>query len=172
MTCCIFATPVHAPCLFRLTACILTTANPGCALFDGGSVLSYLKLVKTFLDNNPNEVLTLLFTNPEGLSPATVWKPIFDAAGMYHLLSLSKALAHELVLTGISNLTYIPSSLPVKQSDWPTLGSMIDAGTRVVVFLDSQADGPAPVNFILPEFSMVFLQFSLLYTDRVKFNQF
>ncbi|KAJ7846714.1 PLC-like phosphodiesterase [Mycena olivaceomarginata] len=115
---------------------VLHFCHTSCALFDGGSVLSYLKLVKTFLDNNPNEVLTLLFTNPEGLSPATVWKPIFDAAG-------------------ISNLTYIPSSLPVKQSDWPTLGSMIDAGTRVVVFLDSQADGPAPVNFILPEFSMI-----------------
>ncbi|KAF7354069.1 Transcription factor IIIB 60 kDa subunit [Mycena venus] len=115
---------------------VLHFCHTSCLLFDGGSVLSYLQTVKTFLDENPNEVLTLLFTNPEGLSPATVWKPIFDAAG-------------------ISNLTYIPPSLPVKQSDWPTLGSMIDAGTRVVVFLDSQADGPEPVNFILPEFSMV-----------------
>jgi len=99
-------------------------------------VLDYLKIVKTWLDGNPNEVLTLLFTNPEGLSPANVWKPIFDAAG-------------------ISNLTYIPPSLPISQSEWPTLGSMIDNGTRVVVFLDSQADGPEPVDFILPEFSMI-----------------
>jgi len=78
----------------------------------------------------------LLFTNPEGLSPAAVWKPIFDAAG-------------------ITNFTYIPPSLPVKRSDWPTLGSMIDSGKRVVVFLDSEADGPDPANFILPEFSMI-----------------
>jgi hypothetical protein len=56
---------------------------------------------------------------------------------------------------GITNFTYIPPSLPVKQSDWPTLGSMIDSGKRVVVFLDSEADGPDPANFILPEFSMV-----------------
>ncbi|KAJ7142367.1 PLC-like phosphodiesterase [Mycena epipterygia] len=115
---------------------VLHFCHTSCTLFDGGPVLDYLKLVKTFLDANPNEVLTLLFTNPEGLSPATVWKPIFDAAG-------------------ISNLTYIPPSLPVKQSDWPTLGSMIDAGTRVVVFLDSEADGPDPAPFILPEFSMI-----------------
>ncbi|KAJ7235724.1 PLC-like phosphodiesterase [Mycena haematopus] len=115
---------------------VLHFCHTSCDLFDGGSVLDYLKIVKTWLDSNPNEVLTLLFTNPEGLSPANVWKPIFDAAD-------------------ISNLTYIPPSLPIKQSDWPTLGSMIDAGTRVVVFLDSQADGPEPVNFILPEFSMI-----------------
>jgi hypothetical protein len=59
------------------------TLLAGCSLFDGGPVLDYLKLVKTFLDANPNEVLTLLFTNPEGLSPAAVWAPIFDAAGTY-----------------------------------------------------------------------------------------
>jgi hypothetical protein len=44
-------------------------------------VVDYLKTVKTFLDANPNEVLTLIFTNPEGQSPATVWKPAFDEAG-------------------------------------------------------------------------------------------
>ncbi|KAJ7915823.1 PLC-like phosphodiesterase [Mycena leptocephala] len=115
---------------------VLHFCHTSCALFDGGPVLNYLQIVKKFLDKNPDEVLTLLFTNPEGLSPAAVWKPIFDAAG-------------------ISNLTYIPPSLPIKQSDWPTLGSMIDSGKRVVVFLDSQADGPAPVDFILPEFSMI-----------------
>jgi hypothetical protein len=62
-------------------------------------------------------------------------------------------------------MTYIPPSLPIKQSDWPTLGSMIDSGKRVVVFLDSQADGPAPVDFILPEFSMVFLPSILDYLN-------
>jgi hypothetical protein len=51
------------------------------ALFDGGTVVSYLQTVKTWLDANPNEVLTLLFTNPEGQSVSTVWKPAFDTAG-------------------------------------------------------------------------------------------
>ncbi|KAK7036180.1 transcription factor IIIB 60 kDa subunit [Favolaschia claudopus] len=111
---------------------VLHFCHTSCSLFDGGTVLNYLKAVKRFLDENPNEVLTLLFTNPEGLSPRTIWKPIFDAAG-------------------ISNMTYVPPSLPMKQSDWPTLGNMIDSGTRVIVFLDSQADGPQPVNFILPD---------------------
>lgn len=43
--------------------------------------MDYLKLVKTFLDNNPNEVITFIFTNPEGLSLPEFWKPAFDSAG-------------------------------------------------------------------------------------------
>ncbi|PPQ85988.1 hypothetical protein CVT25_001687 [Psilocybe cyanescens] len=104
-------------------------------LFDGGTVVNYLKTVKAFLDANPNEVLTLLFTNPEGQSVSTVWKPAFDAAG-------------------ITPLAYVPSSVPVKQSNWPTLGQLIDSGKRVVVFLDAGADTSA-VDFILPEFEMI-----------------
>ena len=52
-------------------------------LYDGGTVLDYLLEVKSFLDQNPNDVLTLLFTNPESESVATVWKPIFDQAGTF-----------------------------------------------------------------------------------------
>ncbi|KAK7044569.1 PLC-like phosphodiesterase [Favolaschia claudopus] len=110
--------------------------HTSCALFDGGLVVDYLKTVKTFLDANPNEVLTLIFTNPENQSPSKVWKPLFDEAG-------------------ISDLAFVPPSIPVKQADWPTLGDMIDSGKRVVVFLDALADGPESVDFILPEFQMI-----------------
>jgi hypothetical protein len=50
-------------------------------LFDGGLVVDYLKTVKAFLDANPYEVFTFVFTNPELLSIPDVWKPQFDAAG-------------------------------------------------------------------------------------------
>jgi hypothetical protein len=60
--------------------CSLPTTT-GCALFDGGTVLAYLTTVKTWLDANPNEVLTLLFTNPEGLSIPGVWAPAFEQSG-------------------------------------------------------------------------------------------
>ncbi|KAH9475095.1 PI-PLC X domain-containing protein 1 [Psilocybe cubensis] len=99
------------------------------------TVVDYLKTVKTFLDANPNEVLTLLFTNPEAQSVSTVWKPAFDTAG-------------------ITPLAYVPPSVPVKNSDWPTLGQLIDSGKRVIVFLDAGADTSA-VDFILPEFEMI-----------------
>lgn len=51
-------------------------------------------------------------------------------------------------------MAFVPTSVPVKQSDWPTLGDMIASGRRVVVFLDAGAD-TTQVNFILPEFQMV-----------------
>ncbi|KAJ7227513.1 PLC-like phosphodiesterase [Mycena rebaudengoi] len=105
---------------------VLHFCHTSCALFDGGPVLDYLKNVKTFLDVNKDEVLTLIFTNPEGVFVKDMWKPIFYEAGI---------------------------------SDWPTLGSMVDSGKRVVVFLDANAD-PAAVPFIPPEFQMVQTPFS------------
>ncbi|KAF5368279.1 hypothetical protein D9615_010377 [Tricholomella constricta] len=109
-----------------------------CGLFDGGTVENYLKKVKAFLDANPNEVLTFIFTNPERVSIPNAWKPAFDNSG-------------------ITPLTYVPPSRPVKRNDWPTLGQLIDQGKRVIVFLDEGADGSAGgvVDFILPQFDMV-----------------
>lgn len=66
-------------------------------LFDGGTVQDYLTKVNTFLKANPNEVLTLIFTNPEGVSLKDVWDPAFQASG-------------------IAQLAYVPPSIPVKQS--------------------------------------------------------
>lgn len=95
----------------------------------------YLKNVKGWLDSHPDEVLTFIFTNPEGKSPKDVWRPAF-------------------VDSGIEPLAYVPPTKPSKQSDWPTLGQMIDSGKRVVVFMDSGADNEG-VDYILPEFPMV-----------------
>jgi len=117
---------------------VIHFCHTSCLLFDGGPVEQYLATVKSFLDVNPNEVLTLLFTNPEGLSIQNVWEPAFNASG-------------------ISDLAYVPPQLPMNISSWPTLGEMIGAGKRVVVFLDAGADGAdgPPVPFILPEFQMI-----------------
>ncbi|KAJ7823447.1 PLC-like phosphodiesterase [Mycena leptocephala] len=116
---------------------VIHFCHTSCALFDGGTVLAYLTTVKTWLDANPNEVLTLLFTNPEGLS-----------------------------IPGELLPRLIPPTNPMPQSAWPTLGSMIDSGKRVVVFLDAGADGSdgGVVPYILPEFTMIWeTQFG--YTD-------
>uniref|UniRef100_A0A0W0EW13 PLC-like phosphodiesterase n=1 Tax=Moniliophthora roreri TaxID=221103 RepID=A0A0W0EW13_MONRR len=104
-------------------------------LFDGGLVVDYLKKVKSWLDAHPNEVLTLLVTNPDNVSLRDVWKPAFDSSG-------------------VTPLTYVPPTNPMKRGDWPTLGSLIDSGKRVIVFMDSGADG-AGVDFILPQFKMI-----------------
>ena len=77
---------------------VLHFCHTSCALFDGGTVEAYLDKVKTFLDANPNEVLTLLFTNPEGLSLPDVWDPPFQASG-------------------VADLAYVPATVPTAQSD-------------------------------------------------------
>ncbi|KAF7293913.1 Protein-S-isoprenylcysteine O-methyltransferase [Mycena chlorophos] len=112
--------------------------HTSCALFDGGTVLAYLQSVMTWLNNNPNEVITFLFTNPDGLSIPDVWAPVFEQSG-------------------IAAVSYVPPTPNTKQSDWPTLGELIDAGTRVITFIDAGADGSdgAPVDYLLPEFTQI-----------------
>ncbi|KAF9033610.1 PLC-like phosphodiesterase [Panaeolus papilionaceus] len=116
----------------------LRFCHTSCALFDGGLVSDYLKKVKTFLDANPYEVFTFIFTNPDRQSIPGVWKPAFDNAG-------------------ITPLAYVPPSRPMKRDDWPTLRELIDTNKRVIVFLDEGADGRdgGVVDFILPQFQMV-----------------
>jgi len=109
-----------------------------CGLFDGGTVEKYLQKVKHFLDKHPNEVLTLILTNPENVSIPKVWKPIFDK-------------------TGISELAYVPPKPIMSRDDWPTLGQMIEANKRLVIFVDRGAERASnpTANFILPQFQMV-----------------
>jgi hypothetical protein len=131
--------------------------HTSCILFDGGTVQDYLKKVKVFLDANPNEglyllimqlarsltheVITFVFTNPEGLSMNNIWLPAFKGSG-------------------IDTYAYVPPSLPVQQSAWPTLGEMIASGKRVVTFMDAGANKAGDtVDFILPEFPNVRLYF-------------
>ena len=94
--------------------------------------------VKTWLDANPNEgnscfflapaepshtrpiVLSLLIVNIDDM-PASSYAPVFVAAGL-------------------DTLSYAPTTSPIAVSGWPTLGSMIDSGKRLVTFLDNGAD--------------------------------
>ncbi|KIP01290.1 hypothetical protein PHLGIDRAFT_17300 [Phlebiopsis gigantea 11061_1 CR5-6] len=106
------------------------------ALFDGGTVQAYLTTVNTWIRANPNEVLTFIFTNPDGASLPDLWDPAFQDSG-------------------IADLLYTPPTVPMKQSDWPTLGDLIDSGKRIITFLDAGADTDRSVPYILPEFEMV-----------------
>jgi hypothetical protein len=65
-------------------------------------------------------VVTMLITNSDGLPPST-----FD--------SVYKA-------AGVDTMSYTPASASQPASGWPTLGSLIDGGTRLVTFLAQQAD--------------------------------
>lgn len=95
-------------------------------------MIDYLKLVKSWLDSNPNEVVTILVVNINNLPP-TSYQSIYQQAGM-------------------DTVSFAPPQSSLSKDQWPTLGSMIDSGKRVVTFIDNQANF-ASVPFIIDEFS-------------------
>lgn len=65
-------------------------------------------------------VVTLLIVNSDDLPP-TQFATVFKAAGL-------------------DTLSFVPNASALAVSDWPTLGSMIDSGKRLVTFMDAEAD--------------------------------
>lgn len=105
----------------------LSLCHTSCFLEDAGSVEGYLVTVKTWLNANPNEVVTLLLTNGDNVDIS-----LFDTA---------------FADSGIKSYAYIPPTTPLPITAWPSLGDMIKGGARLVVFL-----GQSPA--LLPPFSL------------------
>ena len=100
----------------------LSLCHTSCYLADAGSVQSYLSTIKSWLDANPNEVLTVLLTNGDSVDVG-----MFDAA---------------FTDSGVKPYAFIPASTPdvLALDAWPTLQDLITAGKRLVVFLGERPD--------------------------------
>lgn len=88
--------------------------HTSCLELDAGSLAEYLAPVKTFMDANPDEVLTLLLTNGDDIAVAD-YASVFSSVGL-----------DEYVFTPSGTLAL---------ADWPTLQTLIDDGTRLVVWM-------------------------------------
>ncbi|KAK3316660.1 PLC-like phosphodiesterase [Apodospora peruviana] len=108
--------------------------HTSCLELDAGSLADFLVPIKAWLDIHPDEVVTLLLTNPDAI-PVTDFADVFAAVGL-------------------EDHVYSPSS-PLALGDWPTLQSLIDAGTRLVTFMDYHAD-TSKVPYILDQFAYMF----------------
>lgn len=86
-----------------------------CELYDAGSVGGWLSGIKLWLDANPNEVVTVLLVNEEGVS--------------------STAIDQEFQTADIAHYAYTPASTTSAAQIWPTLGDLIDTGKRLIVFI-------------------------------------
>jgi hypothetical protein len=95
--------------------------HTNCALESGGTIKTYLGKIKTFLDKNPNEVVTLLWTNPDNM-PMSTFASIFKSVGA-------------------DKYAFIPATSPnpLPMNQWPTLGDMIAKNQRLVVFIGENA---------------------------------
>lgn len=85
-----------------------------CFLRDAGPLEEMLTPVKTFLDSNPNEVVTLLLTNQDGVE-GTAFDAVFKG-------------------TGLDQYAYVPED-EMTLDQWPTLGDLIARDKRLVIFM-------------------------------------
>lgn len=108
--------------------------HTSCALLDAGALQDYLGKINTWLDGNANEVVTLLVTNGDAID-INKFGDVFAAAGL-------------------ADYAYTPGA-NLALADWPTLGTLIADGKRLIVFMDYHAD-TSQVGYILDEFTYYF----------------
>ena len=105
-----------------------------CALLNGGRLSTWLSEVRFWMDQNPNEVVTIVLVNSDDASAAQ--------------------FAADFQSAGIDQYGFVPSSTGAT-SNWPSLRTMIDNGTRMVSFIASiTPDSTYP--YLLPQFAYVF----------------
>ncbi|KAI6782189.1 PI-PLC X domain-containing protein [Emericellopsis cladophorae] len=113
----------------------LQLCHSSCSLLDAGPLEDWLKLINTWMNENPNEVVTLLVVNADNAVPAD-----FQSA---------------LVQSGLSERSYVPTTAGAT-ADWPTLQTMIDSNTRFVSFVTNLDYDATAAPAVLPEFDYVF----------------
>ena len=101
----------------------LSMCHTSCYELDAGSTVSYLSTIKSWLDANPNEVLTLLLTNGDNVDIS-----LFDTA---------------FTSSGLKPYAFVPSSSPgiLSIDAWPTLQNLINTNKRLVAFLGTYTPG-------------------------------
>ncbi|KAF8930509.1 hypothetical protein BGZ47_000506 [Haplosporangium gracile] len=102
-----------------------------CSLLDAGPLSKFLGQFKTFMDQNPNEVISIFWENAANLTPAH-FQTVYQAAGMTPYLYTQT--------TG--------------NTTWPTLASMISSKKRFLNFVDSGADASVP--WLMAEYDFIF----------------
>lgn len=85
-----------------------------CLLLDAGPLSDFLAPVRTFLDANPDEVVSLLLTNGDAIAVSD-FAAVFESAGL-------------------AGYAFAPNGTLALDA-WPTLQQMIDDGTRLVVWM-------------------------------------
>lgn len=111
--------------------------HTSCSLLDAGTLSSWLSEIKTWMDANPHDVVTILLVNSDNASAADL-NSEFEAAN-------------------ITSYAYTPPSTTTALDTWPTLQELITNSTRLVTFvasLDPSSNSVAP--YLLDEFTFVF----------------
>ena len=118
----------------------LRLCHTDCLLLDAGTLENWLSKIKFWLDDNPNEVITILLVNSDNKN-ASDFAAAFDGSGISEY--------------GYSFPSDRSPTAPSPTQDWPTLQEMITSDKRVVAFIASLAYSPDH-PYLLSEFDHVF----------------
>ena len=112
--------------------------HTSCDLLDAGLLSTWLSEIKAWMDNNPNDVVSILLVNSDNATPAE--------------------LAGEFTTSGITKYSYTPPSISSAPTSWPTLQTLISDGTRLMTFVAS-LDGSeidSTNSYLMNEFTFIF----------------
>lgn len=110
--------------------------HSSCDLLDAGSLENWLSEIKTWMDANTNDVVTLLLVNSDNASPAD--------------------LGSQFSASGIDTLAYAPASTTVLPQTWPTLDNLISNNTRLMTFVASLSQPSSQYPYLMDEFTFIF----------------
>ncbi|KAK5170289.1 uncharacterized protein LTR77_004876 [Saxophila tyrrhenica] len=113
----------------------LHVCHTSCDLLDAGTLRDWLAEVRTWMESNPNEVVTLLLVNGA------------EATG--------SALTAQYEAAGLASLSYTPSGSSSTSQDWPTLQTLIDSGTRLINFVPDLNDDSGAA-YLMNQWNYVF----------------
>ncbi|KAG2230666.1 hypothetical protein INT48_008007 [Thamnidium elegans] len=102
-----------------------------CRVLDAGPATETLNTIATWLEENPKEVVTIMWNNLNNFK-ATELAQVYESSDIMPMV-----FTHSI------------------GDEWPTIQSMIDAGKRVVNFIDAEADSDQ-VPWLMDQFSRVF----------------
>ena len=118
------------------------------SLVDGGTLTSYLQAVATWVNAHPTEGESSCESHPPSYIDTTVITLVIVNSDDLPPTSFSSAFQ----TAGLVSKMYSPPSATLSITQWPTLGSLVDAGTTVVAFMDQKADFTS-VPWLIDEFS-------------------
>ncbi|KAF2650460.1 hypothetical protein K491DRAFT_707559 [Lophiostoma macrostomum CBS 122681] len=112
--------------------------HSSCDLLDAGTLAAWLGTIKTWMDSNPNDVVTILLVNSDNASPSD--------------------LGSQFKSSGIDKYAYTPPFTTATSTQWPTLSSLISNNTRLITFVASLPTPSSSTDYpyLLNEFTHVF----------------
>jgi hypothetical protein len=116
--------------------------HTSCGLFDVGTFQAWLWEIHLWLAANPNEVVTLVLVNMDGIG-AIELEGEYARADVAHFGYVPEDIGHA-----------PPPSSEFKKT-WPTLGNMIDKGERLVTFVQPLNPDKMNAPYLLNEFDFV-----------------